>query len=299
MKEVVCRALDGSDPLGFMAAVGLLRVVSGRDPGARLYWVQDGPWVAVLTTSEEHVVQLLLDDVKRWRRGHGALNFAVNAERKVEDLKPPPEEFRAFMSKVRKDDEAASFLAAYATGVAVDGSGKQTKPTAFHLTAGQQRFLAAVLSVRDAVGEEDLREALFGPWVGRTDRDLKDTRWRAGSERSRALLSFDPGRSSEKAAMIVGAVWLAFQGLPLFPTVPNGTRIVTTCFTGRGNDQVFTWPLWSRPLVVDEVRAVLQAERLQEMRASTREARGISAILRSTVVRSGQGYGNFAPAVPV
>lgn len=297
MREIVCSGLDGADPLGFLAAVGLLRIVSGRDTGARLHWVQDGPWMAVLTTSKEEVVHLLVDDVERWRRGHGALDFAVDADRKIEDLKHPPEEFRALMREVREDDEAASFVAAYATGVAVDRSGKQSKPTAFHFTAGQQRFLAAVLSVRDAVSEEDFRETLFGPWVGRTEKDLKDTRWKAGSERSRALVSFDP--SKEKTTVVVGAVWLAFQGLPLFPTVPNGVRIVTTRFTGRGNDQAFTWPLWSMPLVIDEVRALLQTNELARMKASARGARGISAILRSTVVRSSQGYGNFAPAVPV
>lgn len=294
MNGVACRGLDGSDPLGFLAALGLLRVVSRQDPEAKLRWVEQGPWIAVLTTAIEGVVEVLTRDLQRWKDYHGALTFAEGADRKTQDLKHPPDEFRELMRAVQSDPEAASFVAAYATGVVVDGSGKQTKPTALHFTAGQQRFLAAVLSIRDTVTHQDFTEALFGPWVGRTG--ASDTRWRAGSERSRALLSYDPG--GEKTSCVVGAVWLAYQAMPLFPTVPQGTRILTTGFKGRGNRQVFTWPLWTADLLIDEVGAIVRSSEVAEMPPLDREARGIGAIFRSEVLRSSQGYGNFSPARP-
>jgi hypothetical protein len=295
MNDFICAGLDGSDPLGFLAALGLLRVVSRRDPEARLRWVEQGPWKAALETAETDVLRVLVEDVARWKVGHAALSFAESADRKIQDLKHPPAEFRELMRAVRGDWEACAFIAAYATGVVVDGSGKQTKPTALHFTAGQQRFLASVLSVRDAVDRNDFDEALAGPWVGRTGPS--DTRWRAGSERSRALLSFDPG--SEKPTTVVGAVWLAFQGMPLLPTASQGSRIVTTGFAGRGNSQHFTWPIWTAPLLLDEVRVLVGSSELATITPTRQRARGIGAMFRSDVVRSSQGYGNFAPAQPV
>lgn len=295
MNEIRLTALDAADPLGFLAALGVLRVVSRHDEEARLRWVRDGNWTAALQTAGPlDLVDLLGSELERWRRGHPAVDFAAGADRKIQDLKHPPADFRALMLRLIGDPEAAEFVAAYATGVAVDGSG-QTKPTSFHLTAGQQRFMDAVLDLRAAVTREDLVEALHGPWVGRIGP--KDTRWRAASERSRALLSFDPGK--EKSATVAGAAWLAFQSLPLFPVVPVGPRAVTTGFTGRGKREQFTWPVCEMALNLSEIRVILGHPKLGETSPGERRRRGIAQVLRADVVRNPQGYGNFSASQPV
>lgn len=348
MREDVLAGLDGGDPLGFLAALGLLRVASLVDTGARLRWVLQGSWVAALQLpGGRDPVDLVMDDVAVWRDGHPAVNFAVEADRQAEelaplakalktakeaakkvlkarpdseevkslvetcerecnekaeairrcakilDLKHPPAEFRALMRSVALVPAAAPFVAALATGVAADGSG-QTKPTSLHFAAGQQRFMDAVLDLRDRVTREDVIEALHGPWVGRTEP--KDMRWRAASERNRALLSFDP--SKEKAAMIAGASWLAFQAMPLLPAVPVGARVATTGFSGSGKREQFTWPIWSDALSADAARVLIGTRGLADAPAAWREARGVRQVFESKVIRSSQGYGNFAAADP-
>lgn len=293
-------ALDAADPLGFLAALGVLRVVARSDAEARLRWEHDGHWFGVLSMGNEgDLVELLYADVERWRAGHPAVDFALDADRKEQDLKHEPERFRELMRSLANNEEGAAFVAAYATGVVVDGSGRQTKPTSLHLTAGQQRFMAAILELRREVTCDDIREALYGPWVGRVGPS--DTRWRAASERSRALLSFDP--SKQKAATVVGAAWLAFQAMPFFPVVPvmdgYAVRARTTGFTGRGKREQFTWPVWSVPLSVDEVYALVGQAGLDELDSAERAARGIASVLRSDVLRSAQGYGNFSASRPV
>lgn len=287
-------ALDAADPMGFMAALGVLRTVSRVDAKARLHWKRAGSYVAILTTSIQSIIDVLWEDVERSREADPAVDFALDADRKEQDLKPPPAEFRKLMRSLATDAEAAGFIAAYATGVAVDGTG-QTKPTSFHFTASQQRFMDVVIDLRSGLTREDLDEALNGPWVGR--QDAKDLRWRAGSERLRAFLSFDPSKT--KAASVAGATWLAFRALPLFPVVPRGTRAVTTGFTGRGRSEQFTWPVWSIPLCVEEARTVIGLSGLDEMSARERARRGVAAVLRSDVQRSAQGYGNFSASIPV
>lgn len=299
MNEFHMPALDAADPMGFMAALGVLRVISLHHPDARLFWVRDGHWSAVLRTTEAiDPVEVLFSDAERWRAGHPAVDFAVGAERKVQDLKHPPAEFRTLLLHLASDPEAAEFAAAYATGVATDGSG-QTKPTSFHLTAGQQRFMDVILSLRSEVSRDDIVEALNGPWIGRSEP--KDPRWRAASQRSRALLWFDPGASSKgtAATTITGAAWLAFQAMPLFPVVPIGRRAVTTGFTGHGKNEQFTWPVWEAPITLGEVRGLLGWPKIGEMKPGDRQARGIVQVFRSAIVRSSQGYGNFSAARPV
>lgn len=294
-RERTLPGLDGTDPLGFLAAVGLLRVVSRVDPEAKLRFVREGSWVAAITTEDPDALEdLVLEDVARFRKGHPAIDFAREADRKVQDLKPPPERFRELMESVALDEEGAAFFAAYATGVAVDGSG-QTKPTSFHLTAGQQRFMDAVLDVLENVTRDDLVEALNGPWIGR--EKVKSLRFRAGSERLRALLSFDP--SKESARSEVGANWLAFQGLPCFPCVPAGFRVRTTGIHGSGKNEAFIWPIWTAPLTYACVRAVVGLRGLDRMSAHERERRGIAQVFISKIDRNSQGYGNFAAADPV
>lgn len=295
MAEYHLSGLDASDPLGFLAALGALRVASQIDSSASLCWSHQAAWLAVLNCDgTSDLLDILEQDLERWRGGHKAIEFAAGADRKEQDLKHSPEAFRTLMRELAANPEAAAFVAAYATGIIVDGSG-QTKPTSLHFTAGQQRFMDAVLDLRSQVTREDLEEALYGPWVGRVGP--KDLRWRAGSERSRALLSFDP--SSTKSAVLPGASWLAFQAMPFFPAVPGRNRVITTGFTGRGKREQFTWPVWSDPLTAAELRSVLGLAGLASMSTRDREARGIVRVFRSDVVRSSQGYGNFSAAQPV
>lgn len=296
MNTIVLRGLSAADPMGYLASVGVLRVLSRSVEQVRLGWIRDGGfWANLHSPVPLDVIGSLMADLERWRAGHPALDFAVGAERKVQDLKQTPDEFRRLMRQVRGHPEAAAFVAAYATGVATDRSGKQGKPTAFHFTAGKQRFLDAILSLRSEVTEEDLREALYGPWVGRPGP--KDPRWRAASERSRALLSYDPSKVPN--VTVAGAAWLAFQALPLFPVVPRGLRVVTTGFVRRDGAERFIWPVWESPLTLEEVRTLVGLPGLAEMSARERTGRGIVAVLASRVTRSSQGYGNFAASEPV
>lgn len=88
--------------------------------------------------------------------------------------------------------------------------------------------------------------------------------------------------------------WLAFRGLPLLPSFPRGTRIVTTGVVGRGDDMTFTWPLWTVPATRHTTRSVLQVDWTGN--AKEHRARGVFAICSSKIWRTSQGFGNFRPS---
>ena len=305
--EHVLHGLDGTNPLAFLAALGALRA-SG--PEARLHWRDEGRWRPVLTLPEDSPgpADLVMADLERWRAG-ATMPLALDLEyakaekgsegKRVRDLKPPPKPpiFRDFLERAAKawpdDPDAADFAVAYATEAGRDGK-DNTKPTAFHFTAGQQAFLDMVIALRDGLTRSHVDEALDGPW--RYESTLPVLRWDVTGERLYALLASDP--ASDKARGVPGADWLAFLGLSFFPAVARGTHTFTTGFEDRSKEPWFCWPVWTAPLTRDVVRSLLALD-LRDSTADERRARGVALLLRSRARRSDRGYGNFSAASAV
>ena len=308
MKAVVLTGCDGANPLGFMVALGALRVlVEERGINSLLSWADEGRWRPVLHLPDDssEPAEELVCSVEAWRDAPElALEYAKDGkgEKRVRDLKPPPPVFREFLIRAassawRGNRRLADFAVAYASDVARDGKGN-TKPTALHFTAGQQNFVEMVAQLTDSIVAEHIVEALYGPW--RYDGELPVLRWDVSGERLYALLASDP--SSDKARGVPGADWLAFQALPLFPCFPKSTLggasiIQTTGFSGRGKDSAFRWPIWTPPASLEAVRSLLQ-QPIGGLRADQRRARGVEMVLESHVRRSDHGYGAFGAAVP-
>jgi hypothetical protein len=290
--------VDGSNPLGFLAALGLLRVV----PGAKLGFSDDGSFQAFVDglDTEEDLAALIARDAEASAEPNGAWRFTYTkaATKKQEakpvaDLKPPPSDFKTFLATcveawISGNDEKVAYAAAYATDVAVDGKGN-TKPTAFHFTAAQQTFLGAVEGIRSSVTADWVKESLFN---GHGEKPGSNLRWDPGAERNWALMANNP--SGDGTRVDAPIEWLAFRGLPLLPSFPRGTKIITTGVVGRGDDMTFTWPLWTAPASCHTARSVLQVN--WAPRTTERAARGVFAICSSSIRRSSQGFGNFGPS---
>ena len=143
--------------------------------------------------------------------------------------------------------------------------------------------------IRDSVTQEWVETSLF---KGHGERSGSNLRWDPGAERNWALMANNPG--GDGTHVDAPLEWLAFRGLPLLPSFPRGSRIITTGVVGRGDDMTFTWPLWSIPASLATTRSVLQVDWTR----STKEcaARGVFAICSSAIRRTSQGFGNFGPS---
>lgn len=299
MNELVLTGLDGSNPLGFMAALGVLEVLS--DPGevATLRWRQDGVWRPIIAAPGLDL-ETLLARIERDRlscASEAALDLEYGGTR---DLKPPPGVFRAYLQALVEGSSPTArrgvdWAAAFATDVAVDNNGN-TKPTALHFTAGQQTWLSMVQKLRDELTLDDLREALLGPW--RYERTLPVLGWDSTASRDYALRASNP--SFDKKAGVPGADWLAVRGLPFLPAVPDGRRVSTTGCTGEWKTGRFSWPLWDVALTRSVVRSLLRIPALREVRLPQRRALGVAEILECGIKRSDQGgYGGFSPSAVI
>lgn len=293
-------ALDGSNPLGFLAALGTLTVLHDRGlDTARLAWREEGTWCPLVygLDSVEQLVDHVMADLETWGEEPAlGLTYPDKSGKKTEqDLKPPPERFASYLNEMRAlGGRSAELASAFATDVAVDNNGA-TKPTSLHFTAGQQRFLTMVHELHDAVQREDIEEALEGPW--RYARDLPVMGWDATTARLYALRASDP--SKDKKLGVPGADWLAFIGLRLLPVVPRGTSVFTTGVVGRWKTSDFSWPLWTVPLTRPVVASLLQQVRHLGDKTSRHPLRawGVESVLSSRILRTDQGgYGSFAPS---
>ena len=299
MSRIQLVGMDGSNPLGFLAALGLLRVV----PGAKLGFSDDGSFRAFvdgLDKSESDLATFIAADAEAagnerapWRFTYTKAATKKQGPQTVADLKPPPEDFKEHLATcieawLTGNDEAAGYAAAYGTDIAVDGKGN-TKPTAFHFTAAQQTFLGAVESIRGSVTQEWVETSLF---KGHGERPGSNLRWDPGAERNWALMANNP--SADGTRVDAPLEWLAFRGLPLLPSFPRGSRIITTGVVGRGDDMTFTWPLWSIPASLLTIRSALQVDWTGSIKE--RAARGVFAICSSAIRRTSQGFGNFGPS---
>lgn len=301
-EELKLEALDGANPIGYLAALGVLRVAFEAELQVALRWEYGRCWYPVLRgISQQDLLDLLFSDLEAWREGNRALSLEYEKKTKKEiktiaELKPPPELFQKFAGEASQAsldgdrtwaDYAAAFGAAH-ENVGVDNSGA-TKPTAFHFCAGQQYFLQQVKHILGEVDLERLQEALFGPW--RYDIKSKVLGWDlVAGPRSYALCASDPSKSDKSG--VPGADWLAFRGLSAFPVVLVRNRAVTTGFQGSGKHYRFTWALWAGALDYLTSVSVVGA-RWEDLSSDEREARGISAIYSSEVTRTDKGYGNF------
>jgi hypothetical protein len=298
MTRTVLTGVSGTNPLGFLASVGLLRIVTERAQGARLGFLDDGSFQPFLDGVDGPLETLVAEDAKRsagnqaWRLEYGKTTKRGTAP--VADLKPPPDAFERFLRQrvaewIDGNEEGATYAACYATSVARDGKGN-TKPTAFHFTAANQQFLGAVETIRASVTLDWAKQSLFegGAW-----RPGGNLRWDPAADRNYALMANDP--NDDGTSVDAPLEWLAFRGLPLFPTVPRGMRVLTTGVTGRGDEMAFTWPLWSLGARLATVEALVGCS-MTDRNEPELSSRGVFAIASSEIRRTTQGFGNFGPA---
>ncbi len=305
--------LAGHNLLGFLAALGLLRITSrlSSDSPVRMGWHAAGgfwvPWVelpeswvgAVGAASDvrEAFVRAIHAEL-RGMVGHPAFGFA-------DDLTLPIAEWRSRCQEaVERSSPAdrvyADFLAAFgADGLPPADKSGRMQDTAFRTMsgAGNQHFLRFMRDLTDATEEAHLRAALFAPWEY-ADEGLS-LRWDPRDDRRYALRWADP--SGDAVRTVRGANRLAVEALPLLPTAPVGRVLRTTGFTERREaGACFTWPIWAVAISVDAVRSLLALTELQAERPDRRVlgARGVVEIYRSQRVTQGK-YRNFTPGVPV
>jgi hypothetical protein len=305
--------LIGSNPLGFLAALGCLRILGAKQP-VLLSWDLTDEWRARLhfphgaeeSALRDYVIGELVSFASQ-RTLSSELTFAdsipkAKKGKKAEfacDIKILPEQYAQIVSSfvtaaTPSNRELVDWFAAFGSELMTDKtSERKVKPTAFHMTAGQQKFLNRIQKLVEAMKgaapqrkgwksrsqEDRVGETLFGPWKYFDEQNALG--WDPVTENVRALSAekSDP----DNVLSVQGAVYLGFHALPLFPTAVKDHRLMTTAFKDFDDYTAFTWPLWDEPLSLDSIRTALQLAELQQpsLDAELLRVRGVTAVMRS------------------
>lgn len=299
--------LDGSNPLGFLAALGTVRAVTLHWPQHRvkMVWTTSAvgwrPELHIHPALDQNVLLSGLNDFLQ----HSVLLQLLPT---YEDLTIPVMAFReAGVATVHTitsaDRTAADFLAALGSEVIeARVNGKKNgliADTALRTMsgAGHQHFIGFMRQLIAETETAHLCSALFHPWIYADPGP--SLRWDPIDDRRYALRWRKP--SGDPLMTVRGANRLAIEALPLLPTIPVNTRLETTGFIQhKGQGTIWSWPLWDTPIGLDEIRSVLSHPMLKNEMPDRHAllAIGVIEIYRCRRITQGK-YRNFTPARPV
>ncbi len=296
---------DGSNPLGFLCALGAFLVLSEALPAAdvRMSWRWRGGWRPVWK------LETALTDEELAATLHTAVTGRDTAPEFTlgdnENLKFTSDEFRRFAIEAAHSATAmnrrwADFMVAYGSELTTKRSRDEVEVTAFRFTSGQQGFLGFARQLSRLITVRDIQAALFLPW--RYSDPGPSMRWDPSmDDRRYALRADDPSTSRQMPIRTVrGANRLAIEALRCFPSVLAGRQLETTCFAGRMmRGLYFTWPIWDAFIGARAARSLLSLTELASNSPDHEqlEPRGITAVFRCRV--AGSYYRNFSPATSV
>ena len=291
--------LEGTNPLGFLAALGVQVAFSLETRQPLLWWSDDITPHAVV--SGEFDVEQLADQTMKtlacWRNSP-----ALNPRRpdgssmpRADSLKLDPDDIRAFLSLADEQDPSGRLICALVAEGSLDNNGA-AKPSDFYFTAGQQKFLHTARQILEGVSRECVVKGLTGPWD--YGSSLPSFMWDVVDDRIYALTSDNP--ATDKKQTNPGPEALAFLGLSLYPVFASQDRTLTQGCSGTWKRGDYSWPLWNRPASLFAVKSLVAhayAHPNSNDRSSWLPSWSVFRVLRSSIRRSDQGgYGTFGPA---
>lgn len=133
-------------------------------------------------------------------------------------------------------------------------------------TVRRDYMVGNLVSVMARANARHLARCLFRPWDYADALDNQSLHWEPSEDRRHAYQWHQPNGdpTRKKQGGMLGANRLALEAWPLFPGFPAGDRVRTRGFRGvRANDTTWSWPLWTHPLPLDAVGALLGSAALQ------------------------------------
>ena len=295
--------LDGTNPLGFFAALGVQVLFADESDQPKLWWSNDVIPHAIVSEScsVEKIVDQATAVFPKWARSPAlAPSFNSKDEQGMTDAKFTKEGLRQYLdSSVNKAGET------FATALVAEGSyaiksGQQVaKPTDLYFTAAKMQFLEMAEKILNSVEPEEVAEGLKGEWQYQSK--LPSFMWDVVDDRIYALSATDP--AGDKKLTNPGPEALAILGISQHPVFAGRDRkgkdrTLTRGCSGDWKQGEYTWPLWANPAGLGAVAALLAqaTDPNPAHRSNWYPSWGIFKVLQSQIRRSDPGgFGNFSP----
>jgi hypothetical protein len=301
--RLILPGLDGTNPLGYLAALGLFRVLSETPggPALRLQWTAlGGTWVPVLENSAERIFdeEVLLSTLNE-RLANNIENHPANLLTEFEAVSRDEDSWRRLFKEVANRDVPGrtEWISAFASDFASPDSINQLQ------TVRRDYFYGNLMSVIHRNTREHLRRAIFHAWDYADALDNQSLHLDPSEDRRHAHQWSKPAGDPERKTRggMLGANRLALEAIPMFPSFPEADTLRTVGFTGtRSTNTRWTWPIWRVGISLPVVRSLLSLQTLQEAffdsdQIELLRAQGIVAAYRTRRILVGKTP-NFTPA---
>jgi hypothetical protein len=244
-------ALDGRSPLGFLAALGLLNILSqvSGPPPALSFSDSDGS--AIIQSSHASLDEITekLESIVALAEKETAIagidaRFPLRAGSGADPMRRDRDSYRDLAAEIACIDPRAAehWLPHLATDLAVDRQGR-AELTPLNAPSGKQNLRTFFAKPLEEVRANParLREALAG-W-----RRMEGFTGEYFDHRVINSAADDAlGRSVESG--VPGATWLATMALPLLRVTGDGQNVAATMWHRTQRRFVMIWPLWRQPL---------------------------------------------------
>lgn len=296
MSKIHLDGLEGTNPMGFMAALGVQVSFVASDMKPNLWWSDDVIPHAVIDGcgTVDDVVEQVMETLGVWKKSPVLRPKRSDGSpiRKADDLKIEPEDIREYLEAVSGDPAGSLATAILAEG-SLDRQGV-AKPSDLYFTAGQQAFLYMVRQILSNTKDLDIHKGMTERW--RHASKLPSMGWDVTDDRVYALRAINP--TTDKKLSSPGPESLAILGLSLHPVFAGKSRTLTQGCSGTWKHATYSWPIWNKPASLHTVKSLLMHAYDPKRNARERwlSAWGVSKILQSRIRRSDQGgYGTFRP----
>lgn len=297
MNQAHLPGLEGTNPLGFLAALGVQAAFAGEDEQPCLWWSEDVTPHAVVGDGfdVERIAEQTLAVAARWNDSPALNPARPDGTRmpKGDELKLGPDDITAYLGRRGRAEAGGDLAAALVAEDSLDNQGV-AKPSDLYFTAGQMKFLGMARTILSEVGRDEMVEGLVGPWNYASH--LPSLGWDVVDDRVYALRANNP--APDKKLTNPGAEALAILGLSRHPVFAGSGRTLTQGCSGTWKSGYYSWPLWRKSATPNAVKSLLAHayDGAADSRRGWYRAWGVFTILRSPIRRSSQGgYGTFGP----
>lgn len=284
-KPLPLLGLDGTNPLGFLAALGVLVALNEDSTEVpALSWVAaGGTWIAQLhmstITTEDELIRELLERLNNRSDDHPARRWSTFADGDSTKI-------RQLLSDHR--DAWCSCI-----GVEPLSCEDESKRMSQLQTARKDYQVTAITNLLAGVSEDSLRRTILKTWDYAEPLEGLTLHLDPSEDRRHAYQWNQPAGDPDRKTYgnMIAANRLALESLVMFATVPVDGLAQTVGFKGRSVRNTFwTWPLWTCPANRHEVQTLLTLNFLQldQPEPRTLQAMGIEAVFRTQRILVGK-----------
>lgn len=309
---------DGSTPLGFLGALGLLVAMTARKSAKRprVRWIYSGVWKPELSpqfTLDEIADAILQDRTATCKSEVIKMKYPKKEKERIKmfgGLRPPVTFFRKQLGDLASQscrdsvDLVAGLMCETATEELADKkqlnsdeldglgmtsvddrhSSRIVAQTSFDFTSRNAQFLDQARLIGESLDSAAVHAALIGHRADPICQRTMD--WSQTRDTPAAL--FGRGTGLPNPTLLE---WLMFRSLSLMPVFSQRGDAVTTACSGRRKNGAFRWCLWRDFASVHEVRFLLRTMFHATNTTTTRAALGLISVFEANLGKTSDGYG--------